>query len=151
MADGMNDGRKRIGIIVGFGIVIGLVLGLAVSGSLAPRAGLWPERAATAESPTSAEQNQNPRPDPNVVMLGEQEAQRLKIEAVQLRSFREERTAVGRIAFNDERTTSVFAPFQGRVLRLIAKPGDVLHPGSPLLVIDSPDLVQANADLISAT
>jgi cobalt-zinc-cadmium efflux system membrane fusion protein len=142
MADGMNGGRTRIGIILGFGIVIGLLLGLAVSGSLPPLAGLWPERVATAESP---------RPDPNVVMLGEQEAQRLKIEAVQLRSFREERTAVGRIAFNDEHTTSIFASFQGSVVRLIAKPGDVLHPGSPLLVIDSPDLVQANGDLLTAS
>ena len=90
-------------------------------------------------------------PDPNVVTIDDAQAQRLKIATVALRSFREEKTAVGRIAFNDERTTSIFAPFQGRVLRLIAKPGDGLQPGSPLLVIDSPDLVQANADLISAT
>ena len=142
---------KRIGIILGIGIAIGLGLGLAVSGRLAPLAGLRPESGATAESRTPVEQNQHPRPDPNVVMLGEREAQRLKIEAVQLRSFREERTAVGRIAFNDDHTTSIFAPFQGRVVRLIAKPGDVIHTGSPLVVIDSPDLVQANADLISAS
>src|SRR5260370_28231535 len=122
MADGMNDGRTRIGIILGFGIVIGFVLGLAVSRRLAPPAGRWPERVATAESP---------RPDPNVVMLGEQEAQRLKIEAVQLRSFREERTAVGRIAFNDEHTTSNFASLHGSVARLIPKPVHVLQPRTP--------------------
>src|SRR5262249_48049357 len=56
-----------------------------------------------------------------------------------------------RIAFNDERSSPIFAPFQGRVLRLLAKPGDVVYPGSPLLLVDSPDLVQANADLISAS
>lgn len=89
--------------------------------------------------------------DPNVVMVDAEQAQRLKIAPVQLREFRDERTAVGRIAFNDERTTSIFAPFQGRVVRLIAKPGDRVYPGSPLLVLDSPDLVQANADLISAS
>jgi cobalt-zinc-cadmium efflux system membrane fusion protein len=67
-----------------------------------------------------------------------------------VRSFREEKTAVGRIAFNDDHTTAIFAPFQGRVLHLIAKPGDVLHPGSPLLTVDSSDLVQAHSDLLAA-
>jgi len=147
----MNGGRKPIYLMLGAGLVIGLVLGLVLRGSVGPLAELRPERVATAESRTPAESNQAPRPDPNVVMLGEQEAQRLKVEPVQIRSFREERTAVGRIAFNDERTTSIFAPFQGRVVRLIAKPGDVIHPGSPLVVIDSPDLIQANADLIAAS
>ena len=33
----------------------------------------------------------------------------------------------------------------------LAKPGDVLQPGSPLAVLDSPDLVQANADLVAAS
>jgi len=146
----MNEGT-RVGIMLGIGVAIGLGLGLAVSGRLAPVAGLRPEHVATAESRTPVEQDQNPRPDPNVVMLGEREAQRLKIEAVQLRLFREERTAVGRIAFNDDHTTSIFAPFQGRVVRLLAKPGDMIRPGSPLVVIDSPDLVQANADLIAAS
>jgi cobalt-zinc-cadmium efflux system membrane fusion protein len=146
----MNDRRKRIGITLGVGIVIGLVLGLVVSGTLGPLAAPWRQAVvATAESQTSTEQSR--RPDPNVVMLDEEQTQRLKIEPVQLRTFREEKTAVGRIAFNDERTTSIFAPFQGRVLRLIAKPGDSLQPGSRLLIIDSPDLVQANADLIAAS
>jgi membrane fusion protein, heavy metal efflux system len=145
------NGRKRIGIILGVGIVIGLVIGAAMSERLAPLAGLSLERVTTAESPTPATRNESPHPEPNVVTFGEQEGGRVRVEPVQLRSFREERTAVGRIAFNDERTTAIFAPFQGRVVRLIARPGDVIHPGSPLLVIDSPDLVQANADLIAAS
>lgn len=145
----MNDRRKRMSIILGVGIVIGLMLGLAVSGSLAPLYGPWRERTATAQSRTPAEQG--PRPDPNVVTVDEEQAQRIKVEPVQLRTFRVEKTAVGRIAFNEERSTSIFAPFQGRVLRLMAKPGDVIRPGSPLVVIDSPDLVQANADLIAAS
>jgi cobalt-zinc-cadmium efflux system membrane fusion protein len=86
----------------------------------------------------------------NVVTVDDVEAQRLHIAPVQLRTFREEKTAVGRIAFNDDHTTAIFAPFQGRVLRLIAKPGDALHPCSPLLTVDSSDLVQANADLLAA-
>jgi cobalt-zinc-cadmium efflux system membrane fusion protein len=145
----MTGVHKLIYLMLGVGIVIGVVLGLVVSGTLGPPLAPGREPAPTGESRTSPEPR--PHPDPNVVMVDPEQAQRLKIAPVQLREFRDERTAVGRIAFNDERTTSIFAPFQGRVLRLIAKPGDVVYPGSPLLVIDSPDLVQANADLISAS
>lgn len=143
----MKGRRRHINLILGVGIVIGIVLGLAVSGTVGPLLAPARESAPKGKSQTRREL----RPDPNVVMLDAEQAQRFKIAPVRLREFRDERTAVGRIAFNDERTTSVFAPFQGRVLRLIAKPGDVLYPGSPLVVIDSPDLVQANADLISAS
>jgi membrane fusion protein, heavy metal efflux system len=135
--------------MVGVGVVIGIVLGLIVGGALGPPAAPGRESATTGDSRTSTELRA--RADPNVVVVDADQAGRLKIAPVALREFRDERTAVGRIAFNDERTTSIFAPFQGRVLRLIAKPGDVLYPGSPLVILDSPDLVQANADLISAT
>ena len=145
----MTGAGKHIYLMLGVGIVIGVLLGLVVSGTLGLPLAPGREPAPTGDSSTSTELRA--RPDPNVVMVDAEQAQRLKIAPVQLREFRDERTAVGRIAFNDERTTSIFAPFQGRVLRLIAKPGDVVHPGSLLLVIDSPDLVQANADLISAS
>ena len=145
----MNGGRKHIYLMLGVGIVIGVVLGLVVRGTLGPPLAPGRESAPPGNSQTSTEPR--PHPDPNVVMVDAEQAQRLKIAPVRLLEFRDERTAVGRIAFNDERTTSIFAPFQGRVLRLIAKPGDVVHSGSPLLIIDSPDLVQANADLISAS
>ncbi len=144
----MKDAWKRIGMLVGIGIGIGVVVGLVAGQGLASRSSSWRQRVAKTESPVS---ETRPRPDPNAVAVDEAQAQRLKIEPVQLRSFREEKTTVGRIAFNDERTTSIFAPFQGRVLRLLAKPGDALRPGSPLVVIDSPDLVQANADLVAAS
>jgi len=142
----MNSGRKRT-IIIGGGIAAAMMLGLVVGGTLGAIRGPRNQQAATADSRTPAE----PRSDPNLIVVNEQEVERLKFQPVQLRSFRLEKTAVGRIAFNDDRTTAIFAPVQGRVARLIAKPGDVLQRGSPLLVIDSPDLVQANGDLIAAS
>jgi cobalt-zinc-cadmium efflux system membrane fusion protein len=87
----------------------------------------------------------------NTVKLDDAQFQRVKVATVQPRVFVVEKNAPGRIAFNEDRSTPVFAAFQGRVVRLMAKPGDVIRPGSPLLVIDSPDLVQANADLIAAS
>jgi len=144
----MKRTGQRFYLVLGVGIVVGLVLGLVVSVTFGPPAAPGRESAERVDSRPSQARS---RPDPNVAMVDAEQAERLNVAPVRLREFRDERTAVGRIAFNDERTTSIFAPFQGRVLRLIAKPGDVLHPGSPLVIIDSPDLVQANADLISAT
>src|SRR6516165_8004012 len=105
-----------------------------------------------ASPPPAAPPPTAPAPalEANVVTVDAAEAQRLQIAPVQLRAFQEEKTAVGRIAFNDDHTTAIFAAFQGRVQRLVAKPGDVLHVGSPLLVLDSSDLGQANADLLAA-
>src|SRR5215467_1405681 len=144
----MKRTGQRVYLVLGAGIVVGLVLGLVVSVTFGPAVAPGRESAERVDSRPSQARS---RPDPNVAMVDAEQAERLNVAPVRLREFRDERTAVGRIAFNDERTTSIFAPFQGRVLRLIAKPGDVLHPGSPLVIIDSPDLVQANADLISAT
>jgi membrane fusion protein, heavy metal efflux system len=145
----MKRTGQRFYLVLGVGIVVGLVLGLVVSVTFGPPVAPGRESAERGDSRTSSEPR--PRPDPNVAMVDAEQAERLMVAPVRLREFRDERTAVGRIAFNDERTTSIFAPFQGRVLRLIAKPGDVLYSGSPLVILDSPDLVQANADLISAT
>ena len=42
------------------------------------------------------------------------------------------------------------APFSGRVTRLIAKVGDQVKSGAPLFEIDSPEVAQAQTDLIAA-
>jgi len=153
---GLPASRALLAAALALALAVGAVTGLVASkyiGSLDPGkyiGSLHPaETTRAAESPQPAAPA--PAMDANVVTVDDEQAQRIKIEPVQLRSFREEKTAVGRIAFNDDRTTSIFAPFSGRVQRLIATPGDVLHPGSPLLVIDSPDLGQANADLLAAS
>jgi cobalt-zinc-cadmium efflux system membrane fusion protein len=145
----MSHTHRRIGAVLVTGIVIGLALGVAVSGRVAPLAAAWRQRVATTATPSPPDARAHP--DPNVVTVDEEQAQGMKIEPVRLRAFRPERAAVGPIAFNEDRMTSIFAPFQGRIVRLVARPGDVLEPGSPLLVIDSPDLVQANADLVAAS
>jgi cobalt-zinc-cadmium efflux system membrane fusion protein len=88
--------------------------------------------------------------DPNLVTLDEEQLKRIKIEPVRVQAFRVEKRAIGRIAFNEDRTTPVFTPYTGRVVRLIAKPGDEVKPGSPLLEIDTADLVQVESDLINA-
>jgi membrane fusion protein, heavy metal efflux system len=64
--------------------------------------------------------------------------------------FRVEKQAIGQIAFNEDASTLVLTPFSGRVTRLIAKIGDAVKRGDPLFEIDSPEVVQAQTDLIAA-
>jgi cobalt-zinc-cadmium efflux system membrane fusion protein len=88
--------------------------------------------------------------DSGVVQVADDQMQSIKLEPVVARSFRAEKTATGKIGFNEDVMTPVFSPYAGRVLRLLAKPGDAVGRGSPLFEIDTPDLVQAEQDLIAA-
>jgi membrane fusion protein, heavy metal efflux system len=56
----------------------------------------------------------------------------------------------GKVQFNEEALARVHAPVTGRVLEVLAGPGDVVEPGSKLLVIDSPDLGAAKSDYAKA-
>jgi len=56
----------------------------------------------------------------------------------------------GKVGFNENRMTPVFAPYGGRVLEVFANKGDVVNAGQPLLVIESPDLVSTVHDLAEA-
>jgi cobalt-zinc-cadmium efflux system membrane fusion protein len=57
----------------------------------------------------------------------------------------------GKVQFDDERLVRVQAPVTGRVLEVLARPGDVVEPGRRLLILDSPDLGAAKADYAKAT
>ncbi len=56
----------------------------------------------------------------------------------------------GKIQFNEERLVRVNAPLTGRVLEVLARPGDLVEPGHSLFVIDSPDLGSAKSDYAKA-
>jgi membrane fusion protein, heavy metal efflux system len=56
----------------------------------------------------------------------------------------------GRVQFNDEGLARVHAPATGRVLEVLARPGDVVEPGARLFVLDSPDLGAAKSDYAKA-
>jgi membrane fusion protein, heavy metal efflux system len=74
----------------------------------------------------------------------------LKIEPVRTEIFRTEETTDGNIAIDDDHTTPVFSPYSGRVTRLIAKLGDHVEKGAPLMAIEASEFVQGQNDLIAA-
>ncbi len=64
------------------------------------------------------------------------------------RTARLEPTA--KVQFNEEQLVRINAPVTGRVLEVLARPGEVVEPGHPLFVLDSPDLGQAKSDYAKA-
>jgi membrane fusion protein, heavy metal efflux system len=90
-----------------------------------------------------------PRKD-DVVRVTADQMHQLSVAAVELRPFRIEKAAVGQIAYNEDASTAVLASFTGRVTRLIARLGERVRQGAPLLEIDSPDIVQPQNDFLAA-
>lgn len=74
----------------------------------------------------------------------------LTTEAVGAMVFRAEHLTEGKIAVDEDRATQVYSPYAGRVIKLLAKPGDMVIAGQPLFVVESPDMVQAQNDFIGA-
>jgi membrane fusion protein, heavy metal efflux system len=82
--------------------------------------------------------------------LTEKQKETVKVEVVTEREFPVEKQSVGAIDFNEDMTLQVFAPYQGRIIRLFADVGDDVKKGRTLFTIDSPDLLQAESTLIAA-
>jgi cobalt-zinc-cadmium efflux system membrane fusion protein len=74
----------------------------------------------------------------------------LTVEPVQQRVFRAEHVTEGKIAVDEDRSTPIFSPYAGRVLKLFVKPGDTVTVGQPLFTVQAADMVQAQNDFISA-
>src|SRR4029079_12848507 len=74
----------------------------------------------------------------------------LQIVKVGTFAFRAQTSAIGQIGYNEDASTIVLTPFSGRVTRLIAKPGDRVRSGDPLLEIDSPEPLIPQNDFIAA-
>jgi membrane fusion protein, heavy metal efflux system len=87
---------------------------------------------------------------PDSVRVTNDQLHQLVVVPVVTDQFRIQKPAIGQIAFNEDASTVVLTPFSGRVTRLIARIGDNVKRGDPLFEIDSPEVVQAQTDLIAA-
>jgi cobalt-zinc-cadmium efflux system membrane fusion protein len=59
-------------------------------------------------------------------------------------------SASGRVAFDDLRVAHVFSPVNGRVVEILAHPGERVAKGDPLLALESPDVASAFSDVAKA-
>src|ERR1700686_2988670 len=74
----------------------------------------------------------------------------LTIAPVTERAFRAEHVTEGKVAVDEDRSTPVFSPYAGRVMKLMVRPGDNVTQGQPLFVIEAADTVQAQNDFVAA-
>jgi cobalt-zinc-cadmium efflux system membrane fusion protein len=74
----------------------------------------------------------------------------LTAEPVQQREFQSDFATEGKVAVDEDRSTPIFSPYAGRIMKLLVKPGDVVRRGQPLFTVEATDMVQAQNDFISA-
>lgn len=128
-----------------------VLFGIAVADAMIESIALAGDGAKAAESSTGSLQPPSTAPSAAAtVRVRPSQMLQLKVVNVQAASFGMHRDAIGQIAFNEDASTVIHSPFAGRVTRLIAKQGDVIARGSALFEIDSPEVVQAQTDLIGA-
>jgi membrane fusion protein, heavy metal efflux system len=89
--------------------------------------------------------------DPDAVELSDSQREMISIGTATQRDFPRERDAVGSIDFNEDMAAQVSTPYQGRIVHIRAKIGDAVTKGQVLFTIESPDLIQAESNLIAAT
>jgi len=128
------------------------VAGLLLLGVIAA-AVLW-ARSGGNQSATSRAQAQDsaaaPTAPADCANVSEEQMRQVTVEPAVERALNVERETTGRVGFNEDRLTPVFTNCEGHVVELLVKKGDVVKVGEPLLVIESPDLIQAENDLAAA-
>lgn len=111
-----------------------LALGVLAASSAALIAGCShaPDEAASAAAVTAR----------NVTLTSAQR-QHIHLQAVAAGAFHASVHTTGRVDFDNERATSVLAPFTGPVTRLLVAPGDTVAKGQVLATVDSSDFAAA--------
>ncbi len=131
--------RTRNGAIGATVLIICIALAVAAT-TLAPR----------ADKVSEADLSEQSRRVGTLYYPAPKQWASLTIEPVTEQVFRSEHLTEGKIAVDEDRATLVFSPYSGRVIKLLAKPGDMVVAGQPLFVVEAPDMVQAQNDFISA-
>jgi len=107
----------------------------------------WGALRASAGEPVQP----SPAGAKNEVHLSSAQLATLEINAVTVRTFRTEAVTEGQIALNGDTTTQIFSPYSGRVVRVLASPGEYVKKGAPLLRMEASEFVQAQSDLLNAS
>lgn len=87
--------------------------------------------------------------DPQTVVIQPQQAEQVRVSEVTRRDFVPRIDAVGYVDFDQDHVAQVGSAYAGRVREVFVKAGDTVARGQPLFSVDSPDLAQAQATLVS--
>lgn len=92
----------------------------------------------------------NPGKNGDTIRLTTEQLHQLRVAPVELYPFRIQKSAIGKIGYNEDASTAVMAPFPGRITRLIVNVGEQVKQGDPLFELASPDVVQPQNEFIAA-
>ena len=132
---------KRV-IAITLGLSAMLVAAALLTWHPDPQANAKP---AHAPNPTPG----GPAGDPTVD-LNSTQLNAIQVGPVGTYDFPVDKDTVGSISFADDLSVQVFPNYQGKLIRCLAELGDQVRKGQPLYTIDSPDLIQAESNLIGA-
>ncbi|PXV61597.1 membrane fusion protein, cobalt-zinc-cadmium efflux system [Dyella jiangningensis] len=109
--------------------------------------------AVFLRAPSAADSNASPPDAPKDlqnVTINLKQARQVRVAQVVMRDFTPGVDAVGYVDFDQDRLAQVNSPYAGRVREVMVKAGDAVKRGQALFSVDSPDLTQAEANLVSA-
>jgi len=87
---------------------------------------------------------------PSIYRPSEADWAKLTIARVENFAFSSDIVTEGKIQVDEDHATPIFSPYAGRVIRIMAKPGDVIERGQLLFVVEATDMVQAQNDFVGA-
>ncbi len=140
-----SDAKRTIRIPRPVHVVLVVLLGLALACGKNDEPNPEAKANGAAETPNSTAEASGD------VTLSDDAVQRYGIEtqSVSQRVLIPTITAPARIAFDSETIAHVGSPLNGRVTELRARVGDSVELGAVLLVIESPELGEAQSDFLS--
>jgi membrane fusion protein, heavy metal efflux system len=99
---------------------------------------------------TNAPQDSTAKANVTSLDLSSSQLNSIKIESVGSYPFPVEKDAVGNIDFDEDLSVQVFPAYQGTILKTFGELGARVQKDQPLYTIKSPDLIQAESNLIGA-
>jgi membrane fusion protein, heavy metal efflux system len=139
MKDFVHVNQKTVAAVVTAAIVI--AAGAFLSGC---------DHSASANTPRESSPATNSPPSAPTVDLSPSQLNSIKIETVGSYQFPVEKEAVGTISFADDFSVDVFPAYTGTIIKAFVELGARVQKDQPLYTIKSPDLIQAESNLIGA-
>ena len=106
--------------------------------------------SASANAPSGNGSATNSTQSVPTVDLSPSQLNSIKIEPVGSYAFPVEKEAVGNIDYDEDLSVQVFPPYQGTIIKTFVELGTEAQKDQPLYTIKSPDLIQAESNLIGA-
>jgi cobalt-zinc-cadmium efflux system membrane fusion protein len=107
-------------------------------------------QAAHADAPQESGAKSKTYPSEAALDLSPSQINSIKIEPLENFLFPAEKEAVGNIDFDEDLSVQVFPAYQGTIIRTLVDLGGRVQKDQPLYTIKSPDLIQAESNLIGA-